>query len=78
MLLARLLIVACICSALRGQAGVSLSVTPSSVPAGGPAFTLTVALNGSAAPTPTSTWTVRWNGSVRPTTLGNNSYLTTN
>src|ERR1700722_1503305 len=74
MFLARFLIVACICSALRGQTGETLTVTPSSVPAGGPAFTLSVALNGSGIPTPTSTWAVRWNGSVRPTTLGSNSY----
>lgn len=71
MFLARILIVACICSALWGQAGSSLSLTPSSVPAGGPAFSLSVSLNGSAVPE--STWAVRWNGSVRSTTLGTNS-----
>src|ERR1700722_12152658 len=74
MFLARLLIVACISCALRGQSRDTLSVTPSSVQAGAPAFSLSVALADSAATTPASTWAVRWNGSVRPTTLSTNSY----
>ena len=74
MFLARLLIVACISCALKGQSGDTLSVTPSSVQAGAPAFSLSVALADSAATTPASTWAVRWNGSVRPTTLSTNSY----
>jgi uncharacterized protein (TIGR03437 family) len=68
-LLSRLLLIACVCSALKGQGPFTLTTNPATVTAGGQPFSLTVGLNGTGVPTAKPSWAVRWNGSVRPTTI---------
>src|SRR5208283_2738921 len=51
------------------QTPYTMSLSPSTLTAGGPGFSLTVSFAGNSTrtPTPTASWVVRWNGSPRPT-----------
>lgn len=75
---AHFLLLACLCLPVRAQGGYSITASPSYVPAGGPAFSLTVGLSpaSNTALNPKPGWAVRWNGSLRPTTFQNGSYPT--
>jgi uncharacterized protein (TIGR03437 family) len=51
------------------QTPYTMSLSPSTLTAGGPGFSLTVSFAGNSTllPTPAAYWVIRWNGSPRPT-----------